>query len=129
MKVKVIEGLRYSKEHEWIKVEGNRAIIGITDYAQDSLGDIVFVDLPEVGRNVQAGDAIAVVESVKAASDVYSPVSGTVVEVNTALEASPELINQDPYENWIFVVELSNTGELDALMDAEAYERFCKEEA
>lgn len=127
--MKVIEGLRYSKEHEWIKVEGNRAIIGITDYAQDSLGDIVFVDLPEVGRNVQAGDAIAVVESVKAASDVYSPVSGTVVEVNTALEASPELINQDPYENWIFVVELSNTGELDALMDAEAYERFCKEEA
>ncbi len=128
MKVKVIKGLRYSKEHEWVKVDGNRAIIGITDYAQDSLGDIVFVDLPEVGRNVQVGDAVAVVESVKAASDVYSPVSGTVVEVNTALEASPELINQDPYENWILILEMSDPGELDALMDAESYERFCEEE-
>nr|WP_207754267.1 glycine cleavage system protein GcvH [Caldicoprobacter guelmensis] len=129
IKVKVINGLKYSKDHEWVKVEGNKAIIGITDYAQDSLGDIVFIDLPEVGRNVKAGDAVAVVESVKAASDVYSPVSGIVVEVNTALEASPELINQDPYENWILVLEMSDPGELDALMDAEGYERFCEEEA
>ena len=129
MKVKVINGLKYSKDHEWVKVEGNRAIIGITDYAQDSLGDIVFVDLPEVGRTVKAGDAVAAVESVKAASDVYSPVSGTVVEVNTSLEASPELINQDPYENWILVLEMSDPGELDSLMDAEGYERFCEEEA
>ncbi|MBM7582905.1 glycine cleavage system H protein [Caldicoprobacter guelmensis] len=127
--MKVINGLKYSKDHEWVKVEGNKAIIGITDYAQDSLGDIVFIDLPEVGRNVKAGDAVAVVESVKAASDVYSPVSGIVVEVNTALEASPELINQDPYENWILVLEMSDPGELDALMDAEGYERFCEEEA
>lgn len=129
MKVKVIDGLKYSKDHEWVKVEGNKAIIGITDYAQDSLGDIVFIDLPEVGRNVKAGDAVAVVESVKAASDVYSPVSGIVVEVNTALEASPELINQDPYGNWILVLEMLDPGELDALMDAEGYERFCEEEA
>jgi len=129
MKVKVIKGLKYSKEHEWVKVEGNRAIIGITDYAQDSLGDIVFVDLPEVGRDVKVGDAVAAVESVKAASDVYSPVSGTVIEVNADLEASPELINQDPYENWILVLEMSDPGELDALMDAESYERFCEEEA
>lgn len=129
MEVKVVEGLKYSREHEWVKVEGNRAIIGITDYAQDSLGDIVFIDLPEVGREIKAGDAVAAVESVKAASDVYSPVSGTVVEVNQALEASPELINQDPYENWILVLEMSDPGELDALMDAEGYERFCEEEA
>lgn len=129
MKVKVIDGLKYSKDHEWVKVEGNKAVIGITDYAQDSLGDIVFIDLPEVGRNVKAGDAVAVVESVKAASDVYSPISGTVVEVNTTLEASPELINQDPYENWILVLEMSDPGELDALMDAKGYERFCEEEA
>jgi len=127
--VKVINGLKYSKDHEWVKVEGNRAIIGITDYAQDSLGDIVFIDLPEVGRTVRAGDAVAVVESVKAASDVYSPVSGTVIEVNTSLEASPELINQDPYENWILVLEMSDPGELGSLMDAEGYERFCEEEA
>jgi len=129
IKVKVINGLKYSKDHEWVKVEGNRAIIGITDYAQDSLGDIVFIDLPEVGRTVRAGDAVAVVESVKAASDVYSPVSGTVIEVNTSLEASPELINQDPYENWILVLEMSDPGELGSLMDAEGYERFCEEEA
>ncbi|MFO7154235.1 MAG: glycine cleavage system protein GcvH [Caldicoprobacter oshimai] len=127
--MKVINGLKYSKDHEWVKVEGNRAIIGITDYAQDSLGDIVFIDLPEVGRTVRAGDAVAVVESVKAASDVYSPVSGTVIEVNTSLEASPELINQDPYENWILVLEMSDPGELGSLMDAEGYERFCEEEA
>lgn len=127
--MKVINGLKYSKDHEWVKVEGNRAIIGITDYAQDSLGDIVFIDLPEVGRTVRAGDAVAVVESVKAASDVYSPVSGTVIEVNTSLEASPELINQDPYKNWILVLEMSDPGELGSLMDAEGYERFCEEEA
>lgn len=127
--MKVINGLKYSKDHEWVKVEGNRAIIGITDYAQDSLGDIVFIDLPEVGRTVRAGDAVAVVESVKAASDVYSPVSGTVIKVNTSLEASPELINQDPYENWILVLEMSDPGELGSLMDAEGYERFCEEEA
>ena len=102
--MKVIEGLKYSKDHEWVKVDGNKAIIGITDYAQDSLGDVVFVDLPEPGEVVNAGDAAAVVESVKAAADIYSPVSGTIIEVNTELEGSPELINEDPYQNWIIVV-------------------------
>jgi len=127
--MKVIEGLKYSKDHEWVKVEGNKAIIGITDYAQDSLGDVVFVDLPEPGETVNAGDAAAVVESVKAAADIYSPVSGTIIEVNTELEGSPELINEDPYQNWIIVVEINDASELDFLMDAEEYERFCKEEA
>jgi glycine cleavage system H protein len=127
--MKVIEGLKYSKDHEWVKVEGNKAIIGITDYAQDSLGDVVFVDLPEPGETVNAGDAAAVAESVKAAADIYSPVSGTIIEVNTELEGSPELINEDPYQNWIIVVEINDASELDFLMDAEEYERFCKEEA
>ncbi|NLX70697.1 MAG: glycine cleavage system protein GcvH [Clostridiales bacterium] len=127
--MKVIEGLKYSKDHEWVKVDGNKAIIGITDYAQDSLGDVVFVDLPEPGEVVNAGDAAAVVESVKAAADIYSPVSGTIIEVNTELEGSPELINEDPYQNWIIVVEINDASELDFLMDAEEYERFCKEEA
>jgi len=127
--MKVIEGLKYSKDHEWVKVDGNKAIIGITDYAQDSLGDVVFVDLPEPGETVNAGDAAAVVESVKAAADIYSPVSGTIIEVNTELEGSPELINEDPYQNWIIVVEINDASELDFLMDAEEYERFCKEEA
>ncbi len=127
--MKVIEGLKYSKDHEWVKVEGNKAIIGITDYAQDSLGDVVFVDLPEPGETVNAGDAAAVAESVKAAADIYSPVSGTIIEVNTELEGSPELINEDPYQNWIIVVEINDASELDSLMDAEEYERFCKEEA
>lgn len=127
--MKVIEGLKYSKDHEWVKVDGNKAIIGITDYAQDSLGDVVFVDLPEPGETVNAGDAAAVAESVKAAADIYSPVSGTIIEVNTELEGSPELINEDPYQNWIIVVEINDASELDFLMDAEEYERFCKEEA
>ncbi len=127
--MKVMEGLKYSKDHEWVKVDGNKAIIGITDYAQDSLGDIVFVDLPQPGTAVNAGDAPAVVESVKAASDIYSPISGTIIEVNTELENSPELINEDPYSNWIMVVEMKEPSELDSLMDAGEYEEFCKEEA
>ncbi|NLO82116.1 MAG: glycine cleavage system protein GcvH [Clostridiales bacterium] len=127
--MKVVEGLKYTKDHEWVKVDGSKAIIGITDYAQDALGDIVFVDLPQPGSVVNAGDAPAVVESVKAASDIYSPVSGTIIEVNTELENSPELINEDPYQNWIMIVEMKDPGELDALMDAAEYEEFCKEEA
>jgi glycine cleavage system H protein len=127
--MKVIEGLKYSKDHEWVKVEGDKVIIGITDYAQDSLGEIVFVDLPQVGSVVNSGDALAVVESVKAASDIYSPISGTVSEVNTSLEHSPELINEDPYGSWMIVVEMKDASELDHLMDAGEYERFCKEEA
>src|SRR5690554_4034382 len=98
--MEVLSELRYSKDHEWIKVEGNRAYIGITDYAQDELGDIVFVELPEVGAELNAGEVLGAVESVKAASDIYVPVSGTVVEVNEELEDSPEKVNETPYDAW-----------------------------
>ena len=122
---KVIEGLYYSESHEFVKVEGNYGFIGITDYAQHALGNIVYVDMPEVDDEVEAGEEFGAVESVKAASDLNSPVSGTVVEVNEALEDQPELINQDAYENWIIKVELTDKTELDNLMDAQAYEQLC----
>ena len=122
---KVIEGLYYSESHEFVKVEGDFAFIGITDYAQHALGNVVYVDLPEVDDEVTAGEEFGAVESVKAASDIIAPVSGTIVEVNEALDDQPELLNQDAYENWIIKVELSDKSELDALMDAAAYEEFC----
>ena len=122
---KVIEGLYYSESHEYVKVEGDFAFIGITDYAQHALGNIVYVDMPDVDDEVTAEEDFGAVESVKAASDLISPVSGTVVEVNEALEDQPELINHDAFENWIIKVELSDKGELDNLMDAAAYEAFC----
>ena len=121
---KVIEGLYYSESHEYVKVEGDFAYVGITDYAQHALGNVVYVDMPEVDDEVEAGEDFGAVESVKAASDLYSPVSGTVVEVNEALEDAPELINQDAFANWIIKVELSDKSELDNLMDAAAYEKF-----
>lgn len=124
---KVIEGLYYSESHEYLKVEGNIGVIGITDYAQHALGNVVYVDMPDVDDEVEAGAEFGAVESVKAASDLNSPVSGTVVEVNEALEDAPELINKDAYENWIIKVEMSDESELDNLMDAAAYEAFCKE--
>jgi glycine cleavage system H protein len=127
--MKVIEGLKYAKGHEWVRMEGNRAYIGITDFAQDELGDIVFIELPEVGTDVEVEDILGSIESVKAASDIYAPVSGTVVEVNEELEGSPELVNEEPFESWIAVIEVNDTGELDDLMDADAYEKFCEEEA
>ena len=123
---KVIEGLYYSESHEFVKVEGNFGYIGITDYAQNSLGNVVYVDMPEVDDEVEAGEDFGAVESVKAASDLISPVSGTVVETNESLEDQPELINQDAFANWIIKVELSDNGELQNLMDAKAYEEFCK---
>ncbi|MCR4810222.1 MAG: glycine cleavage system protein GcvH [Prevotella sp.] len=123
---KVIEGLYYSESHEYVKVEGDIAFIGITDYAQHALGNVVYVDLPEVDDEVTAGEEFGAVESVKAASDIISPVSGTIVEVNDALDDQPELLNQDAYENWIIKVELSDKSELDALMDAKAYTEFCE---
>ena len=123
---KVIEGLYYSESHEYVKVEGEFAYVGITDYAQNALGNVVYVDLPEVDDEVEADEDFGAVESVKAASDLISPVTGTVVEVNEALEDKPELINEDPFENWIIKVQLSNTAELDNLIDAQAYEDFCK---
>ena len=124
--VKVIEGLYYSESHEYVKIEGDFAYVGITDYAQNALGNVVYVDLPEVDDEVEADEDFGAVESVKAASDLISPVTGTVVEVNGALEDKPELINEDPFENWIIKVQLSDTAELDNLMDAQAYEDFCK---
>lgn len=124
---KVIEGLYYSESHEYVKVEGDFAYVGITDYAQHALGNVVYVDMPEVNDEVEAGEDFGAVESVKAASDLISPVSGTVVEVNEALEDKPELLNEDAFANWIMKVELSDKTELDNLMDAAAYEELCKE--
>ena len=118
---KIIEGLYYSESHEYVKVEGDFGFIGITDYAQHELGNVVYVDMPEVDDEVTAGEDFGAVESVKAASDLMSPVSGTVVEVNEALEDEPGLINKDAFENWIIKVELSDKSELDNLMDAAAY--------
>ncbi|MBQ3364967.1 MAG: glycine cleavage system protein GcvH [Muribaculaceae bacterium] len=123
----VIDGLYYSESHEYVKVEGNFGFIGITDYAQHELGNVVYVDMPEVDDEVTAGEEFGAVESVKAASDLLSPVSGTVVEVNEALEDEPGLINKDAFENWIIKVELSDMSELDSLMDAAAYKAMIGE--
>jgi len=116
----------YTQEHEWIRVEGDQATVGITDFAQGQLGDIVFVELPEAGRQVTKGSEAAVVESVKAASDVYAPVSGEVTEANPALADDPSLVNTAPEgDGWFFRLRLADAGELEGLMDAEAYKRFC----
>ena len=118
-------GLRYTREHEWAKIEGGRARIGITDFAQESLGDVVFVELPKVGARVTQMKTFGVIESVKAVSDLYAPLSGEVVEVNTVLTQNPELVNQDPYgKGWMVVVALADPKELEALLDASAYEAF-----
>ncbi len=127
--MKVLEGLKYSKDHEWVRVEGNKAYLGITDYAQSAMGNIVFVELPEEGAEVGEGESIGVVESVKSASDLYSPLSGVVVEINEELEDMPEKINQQPYESWIAAVELNNAEELDNLMGADDYIKFLEGEA
>lgn len=124
----IIEGLYYSESHEFVKVEGNFGFVGITDYAQHALGNVVYVDMPDVDDEVEAGEDFGAVESVKAASDLISPVSGTVVEVNEALEDEPELLNKDAFANWIIKVELSDKSELDNLMDAKAYEEHCANE-
>ena len=122
---KVIEGLYYSESHEYVRVEGEFGFIGITDYAQEQLGNVVYVDMPEVDDTVSAQEEFGAVESVKAASDLMSPVSGVVVEINEALEDEPELINQDAFENWIIKVKLEDKSELDSLMGAEEYEKVC----
>jgi glycine cleavage system H protein len=121
--------LKYTREHEWALVEGEgRVRVGITDYAQDALGDVVYVDIPETGTEVRAGDAFGEVESTKSVSDLYSPVSGTVVERNPLLEDKPELVNEDPYgEGWLVVVEVQDPEELDDLMDAASYRSFVEE--
>ncbi|MGM9709507.1 MAG: glycine cleavage system protein GcvH [Prevotella sp.] len=123
---KVIEGLYYSESHEYVKVEGEYGYIGITDYAQHELGNVVYVDMPEVDDEVSAGEEFGAVESVKAASDLNSPVSGTVVEVNSALEDEPELLNSDAFGNWIIKVRIENPNELQSLMSASEYEAICK---
>ena len=123
---KVIEGLYYSESHEYVRVEGNVGFVGITDYAQNALGTVVYVDMPDVDDEVEAGEEFGAVESTKAASDLISPVSGTVIEVNEALEDQPELINEDAFENWIIKVELSDKSDLDNLMDAAVYTKFCE---
>ncbi len=125
---KTIEGLYYSESHEWVKVEGNIAIIGITDHAQHEMGDLSYVDMPEVDDELEKGEEFGAVESVKAASDLYSPVSGTVVEINEELEDAPELLNQDAFANWIMKVEMSDPSDLESLMDAAAYEEMCANE-
>ena len=122
---KFIEGLYYSESHEYLRVEGEFAYIGITDFAQNALGNVVYVDLPEVDDEIEAGEDFGAVESVKAASDLTSPVSGVVVETNEALEDEPELINKDAFANWIMKVRMADATELDNLMDAKAYEAFC----
>ncbi len=121
---KILEGLKYSESHEWVKADGNVATIGVSDFAQGEMGDITYVDMPDVDDEVVAGEEFGALESVKASSDLYSPVSGTVVAVNEALEDSPEAVNEDAYGAWIIKVEMSDPSELDGLMDAAAYEAF-----
>ncbi|HCN54186.1 MAG TPA: glycine cleavage system protein GcvH [Prevotella sp.] len=125
---KFIEGLYYSESHEYVRVEGEYGYVGITDYAQNALGNVVYVDMPDVDDEVEAGEEFGAVESVKAASDLNAPISGTVVEVNEALEDQPELLNKDAFENWIIKVQLSEPDQLKDLMDAKEYEEFCKKQ-
>ena len=124
---KILEGLKYSESHEWVKVEGNIAVIGVSDFAQKEMGDITYVDMPAEDDEVTAGEEFGALESVKAASDLISPVSGTVTEVNADLEDAPEKINEDAYANWIIKVEMSDPSELDALLDAAAYKALIGE--
>lgn len=124
---KIVEGLFYAESHEYVKIEGEFGYVGITDYAQHELGNVVYMDMPDVDDEVEAGEDFGAVESVKAASDLISPVSGTVVEVNEALNDSPELVNADPYANWIIKVQLSDASEAQKLMDAAAYKAFIGE--
>lgn len=123
---KVIEGLYYSESHEYVRVEGEYGYVGITDYAQHQLGNVVYVDMPEVDDDVTAGEEFGAVESVKAASDLISPISGTVVEINEVLEDEPEQINKDAFANWIMKVKISDASELEGLMSASQYEEICK---
>ncbi len=124
------DDFKYHKEHTWVKVTGGKATIGITDYAQDALGDIVYIDLPEIDASVEANSEIAEIESTKATSSIISPVSGKIAEINENLSESPEVINEDPYgKGWVAILEMDNTSELDELMDSSAYEKFTEEES
>jgi len=126
--MKVLKDLYYTKDHEWLRVDGDEAYIGITDFTQDSLGDIVYVELPEVDDEFNKEEAFAAVESVKAASDVYMPVDGRIVEVNEALLDEPNLLNDDPYKNWIVKIEIADKSQLDELMTSDDYEKYLEEE-
>jgi glycine cleavage system H protein len=126
--MKILSELLYSSDHEWVKVEGDKAYIGISDYAQHALGDIVFVELPEIGSEIISGDVFGVVESVKAASDMYTPLSGKVLEINENLIDNPELVNEDSYENWMLHIEITNKEELTELMNDEQYNEYCSKE-
>ncbi|HLP48495.1 MAG TPA: glycine cleavage system protein GcvH [Candidatus Kapabacteria bacterium] len=122
-----VKDLKFTKEHEWVKTEGEIAVIGISDYAQKELGDVVYVELPAVGDAIEKGDPCANIESVKAVSDIYSPVSGEVVQVNEFLADKPETVNKDPYgEGWVFKIRMNDSGELNSLMNATAYEEYLK---
>jgi glycine cleavage system H protein len=123
---KVIEELKYTEDHEWLALEGNTVTIGITDYAQSSLGDIVFVELPDEDVELEAGSSFGVVESIKSVSDLYSPVTGKVTEKNTTIEQTPENINEDAFGSWLIKIELQDPSQLDSLMDAKAYTEYCE---
>jgi len=122
------DNIKYASTHEWARIEGDKAYIGISDHAQHAMGDIVFAELPQLGKVFKAGDSIGVVESVKAVSDIYTPLSGKVIEVNVSLLDSPEMINKVPYESWMVVIEMSNSKEAERMLTKEQYEDICKEE-
>ncbi len=125
MALRFDDSCRYTRDHEWIRLEGSRGYVGISDYAQHAMGDVVFVELPEVGASFEGGDDFCVVESVKGANDVYAPVGCTVLQVNESLEDEPEKVNEEPYKSWIAQVEVANPGEVEDLMDKDAYEAYC----
>lgn len=126
--MKTKDGFKYSEDHEWVNVDGDVAYIGISDYAQSNLGDIVFFELPEVGTVLEAGDVLSSVDSVKAASEIYTPISGTVVKINEELSDSPEKVNEEPYESWIAALSIKSNDEVAALMDMAQYEQYCEAE-
>jgi glycine cleavage system H protein len=121
---KVLEGLKYTEKHEWVKIDGDSAVFGISDFAQNALGDIVFVDLPKIGKTLKQGDSFGTIESVKAAEDLYAPISGEVIETNPALSKKPETINQDAYSAWMVKIKNFQISEADKLMDAKKYEEY-----
>ena len=127
MSSEVKEDLKYAESHEWVKVEGDIARVGISDHAQESLGEIVFVEIPETGQAVEKGDEVTTIESVKAASSIYAPVSGVITEVNSELDDAPEKVNEDPYGAYLFTIKMSDPSELDSLLDAAGYEKFLAE--
>ncbi|MBL4937566.1 glycine cleavage system protein GcvH [Clostridium sp. YIM B02515] len=125
--MKILKNLLYTKEHEWIKVEGNKAYIGITDFAQHALGSIVYVELPEVDSELSAGETLGAIESVKAASDIFIPLDGKIVEINETIVDEPALVNEDAFENWMVAIEMTDKSQLESLLSPEAYEELCKE--